>query len=145
MPDSWCSLSPSLYYSCAVHRLEKSAKQRDYLLNNLLVQYCTVIVLFTQLTSDYQCSELNSVIIAGGKIIADHKHGCSNKGKQVKIRPHRKKLGLWNVKFCNLSDIITEARSSLRKKSDTVDNYIPSCSNVMFWRLWVKAFDLSHS
>lgn len=132
MPDGWCSLSPSLYYSCAVHRLEKSAKQRDYLLNNLLVQYCTVIVLFAKFTSDYQCSELNSVAIAGGKIIADHKCECINEGKQGKIRPHRKKLGLWNVKYCNLSDIITEAQSSLRKKSDTVHNYIPSCSNVKF-------------
>lgn len=54
-----------------------------------------VIVLFTQFTSDYQRSELNSVVIAGRKIIADYKHGCSNEGKQVKIRPYRKKLGLW--------------------------------------------------
>lgn len=56
LPASWCSLSPCLYYSLAVHKLEKSAKYGDYLLKNLLVE--TVIILFTQFTSDFQCSEL---------------------------------------------------------------------------------------
>lgn len=38
LPASWCSLSPCLYYSFAVHKLQKSAEYRDYFLNNLLVE-----------------------------------------------------------------------------------------------------------